>query len=90
MLRVRGWGGRKVRGFIGGTTCRGSEAEPGLDPQGALLHPIVFTQELERSKPCWEGGGPAGCAQHKGGNSERLKVKTNQQGTNVSRLNNHF
>lgn len=39
------------------TTCMVSEAELGLVPQGALLHPIVCTQELERSKPCSEGEG---------------------------------
>lgn len=37
---------------IVGMTCLVSDVEPGLVPQGALLHPMVCTQELERSKPC--------------------------------------
>lgn len=57
-------------------TCLASDDEPGLVPQGALLHPMVCTQELERSKPCKPRVASKGSQADasKPGNSERSKV----------------
>lgn len=55
-----GGGGHSIK-----TTCMVSGADPGLDPQGALLQPMACTHELERSKP-WRA-----CAKVKGHEGKR-------------------